>query len=522
MLARALADDVHPAFVRLVLAEGALAAADALTRLWPADLDAQLEILRAHAGALWSGAPDALLAALARMPPGPRAEQLAALLRGTPGERDALARLARAALADTTEPLPRARALLALARADGDRERIAAAMPLLADLKIWDLARVAHDFSDMFDGPQRAEVRALALRSPRREWSSEVALALARAAPADEARADALSVIERMRDGEVLLSPWKLPALVPVLSWDELRRWVDPHLRRARGLWDASSTVPAWVSLAAPDQLDAMVEMIVRGASYPWDRVRLLALVSRHHPTRAEELLARAREGLLPLIQAPGSGRGANPAPVGGGRAATVHQVHALVGVAAASAGEERVALQRQALAHLATDAAHYDERETISPYHWPAVGERIDPSLHEACVDVLLAFADRYTCWGAIGGVVACFPAGARGLASRALVRVGDSAPAELVERTRAALDDAPRSAAQAPYEPPPDPLADDRVDADAASLAAVLAGARSHEDFWRLVRAYAPALLRAAGPGALALLRSRLVEGLPPLAKT
>lgn len=284
-----------------------------------------------------------------------------------------------------------------------DSRFLAAAIPLLAALQLPDLARVVDDFSDMFDETQRAELRGHAMRSSNRAWSSQLLLGLARVAPRDEARADAQQAIERARDGDVLWRPWQLPALMPAFSWDELRRWVDPHLRRALKLWDATITVPAWVSFAEPDQLDAMVEMIVRGASYPWDRVRLLALVSRHHPTRAEELLARAREGLGPLLGAPG--RGANSAPVGGGRVATVHQVHALFAVAAACADEERVALQRQALVLLASEAPHYQERETVCPYQWEDIAEHLDPSLRAACVDVLLAFADRHTCWARSAG---------------------------------------------------------------------------------------------------------------------
>lgn len=419
-----MAAEMHPAFVRLLVEEALVPAEEVLTRLWPAELGRQLEALRGLLASLWRRAPVETAEVLERLPPGPRAELWAGLQRAGFAEGE---RAAARALAATEPGVGRARALLAVARADGDRGRVAEAMTLLARAKIWELARVAADLADVWDAEQRGAVRGLARRAGDRDrvWAAEVAVALARVAPPEEAREDAVWAIERTWDGSELAIPWRLPALTRALRFEQMRPWVDVHLRAARGLWDAFSTVPALVHLAAPDQLDAMVTMIEEGAGYPWDKVRLLALVARHHPPRHAELLARARAGLNEVVSAPGSGRGLNPAPVGGRGAATVHQVHALSGVAAAAEGEERRALQAAALERLATDAEEYEELETISPYGWAIVGERLDRSLVDRCMAVLLGFVDRYTCWGAIGGVVACFPAGDRAAGLQGLQRL-------------------------------------------------------------------------------------------------
>lgn len=43
-----VAEAMHPALVRLSLAEGSLAASDVLARLWPDELAWQLEVLTVH------------------------------------------------------------------------------------------------------------------------------------------------------------------------------------------------------------------------------------------------------------------------------------------------------------------------------------------------------------------------------------------------------------------------------------------------------------------------------------------
>ncbi len=413
-----VADDMHPAYVGLLLDEGLLAAGDVLERLWPADTQRSLAALHGRLALLQGRAPQQLRAVLDRLPPGPRAEQLG-WLHAIDGDPE-LMRAAEAALGETRSPLERARGLLALGR-------VAPAMALLPALKIWDLARLARDHAQVWNDGQRAQVRALAVASPDRAWAAELGVALALVGPPAEAREDALWVLARRFDGTRLNSAWRLPALTRVLPFADMRFVVDPHLRAARGLWDAFSVVPSWAPLAAPDQLDAMVTMIDEGRGYPWDKLRLLALVARHHPPRHDELLARAKAGLPKLISPPGAGAGVNPAPVGGGGVATVHQVHLLAGLAAASRGDERRALQRAALERLASDL-DYEELETVCPYMWPWVGAAQDPSLHAPCVEVLLRLLDRHTCWGALAGVVAGYPAPARTLALAGLRRLAEA----------------------------------------------------------------------------------------------
>lgn len=524
--ARAAADDAHPAFVRLVLDEGSVAAEVVLARLWPAEVGAQVEVLREHAGSLWRRAPEELLEVLARLPPGTRAERLAALL---PAGGERVAALARAALGEARSSVAQARALLAMARVDG--ECGAAAMALLAALRPGELARLVAEYGAALDPPQRAVIRGLAAGADGR-WSAELLLALARVGPPEEALADAEQGLERMAEGPSLALPERLVALARAVPFAALRPWIDAHLRAAKGPWSVISTVPAWASLAAPDQLDAMVEAVEACDLYPVDRARLLATLSRWHAARRGALLGRAREEL-------------RRSPAG----AAARRVHAMLALAAASAGDERRELQRAALELVASGDVADAEPEASARRLWSFLGEHLDPGLRERCVETLSTFADRWTCWMAIGSVVAGFPAEERGLGLRALRRISDPTPPALARRVREALALAEAS-----------PCADGsglaalerafaagglaalrrccdsrraRAAAQAGAIAARTPGDAAWaarvgelfvrleeqggdlEDFWALVWALAPALVRVAGPALHAALDARL----PPL---
>ncbi|MEZ4451107.1 MAG: hypothetical protein R3B09_16630 [Nannocystaceae bacterium] len=423
-----LAEDIHPAYVNLLFSEGSVAAEDVLHHLWPADPEAQRVALEGHHALLWARAPEALLQALLRLSPGLRVEQCALLLGRVEASRDAVMPLVTKALAAASEPLARAQALLALARA-GEGGRVDEVMPLLSKFKISDVARVLREYGSIFCEGHRAALHRQAFVSSDRGWSSTALVELARVAPADEARSHALAYLDRCRIGRVVTEPALLAGLALVIPWEELRPWVDPHLECAREGWVAVNTVSAWARLAAPDQLDKMIPMIVDSRTYPWDQVALFAELSRHHPTRGEELLQRARCGLAPLI---GAER----------HVATTHQVHTLFAVSMACDEEEREVLQRDALVCLERDLSDYLEGESIVPYRWKNFGDALVPTLRERAIEIVCRFDDRRTCWRAIGELVGRFPREMHRHALRVLHRIADGPNDEVIDEVRGILE--------------------------------------------------------------------------------
>ncbi len=127
----------------------------------------------------------------------------------------------------------------------------------------------------------------------------------------------------------------------------------------------------------------------------------------------------------------------------------------------------------------MAAEAPHYEERETISPYAWRWLGEPLDPSLRAACIDTLLGLADRYSCWGALGEVAACFPPSKQRLALVGLCRLADPPRLDAPEWVAEALGrvEAEAGAATAAETSAAPADADDGAwsDADAAKLAAL-----------------------------------------------
>jgi hypothetical protein len=393
-----LAHDLHPDYVRLLVESAPWAAADVLAMIRPGPYWREEERVRSlteNLPAFWAAAPDATLAAVhGVISPGERAELFIKLL-DKPGAYSAkLLALARESAATEPKGYPRARALLALAAVTGEPDLVAEAYGITT--RDWQAGRLVRDFGAPWEVRERL----------RRVEDADLRLELAR----HERPEKALELVDqainlRWNDHNRQMVQYYVTNAAEIVPIERLRPWVDRCLSVLDRWHSVDHAINAWAPHADTDQLDTMVRAVHTDR---WDAAMLLADLSRHHPARRDELLAKARTAMA---------RELDP----------VNEVRKYVTFSEAVDGEERLRSQRTALEVLAEVGEGYDELEDLSRLNWTHLGRAIDPSLREDLVEVLLGFEYRYSCWAGIGGVLAEFPVELRGTGLRALDRVSD-----------------------------------------------------------------------------------------------
>lgn len=393
-----LAHDLHPDYVRLLVELAPWAAADVLAMIRPGPYWREEERVRSlteNLAAFWAAAPDETLAAVhGIISPGERTELFIKLL-DKPGAYSArLLALARESAATEPKAYPRARALLAIAAVTGEPDLVAEAYGIR--VMDWQTGRLVRDFGAPWEVRKRlgkvedADLRLELARHERPEKALELV-------------GQALDL--RWNDHNRQLVQYYVTTAAEIVPIERLRPWVDRCLSVLDRWHSVDHAINAWAPHADNDQLDTMVRAVHTDR---WDAAMLLADLSRHHPARRAELVAKARTAMA---------RELDP----------VSEVRKYLAFSEAVDGEERLRSQRTALDILAEVGKGYDELEDLSRLHWTHVGRVVDPSLRDDLVAVLLEFEYRYSCWAGIGGVLAEFPADLRGVGLRALDRVAD-----------------------------------------------------------------------------------------------